>query len=133
MKEKFEKFSKFFISMLGKLLLMAAIGFILFNLGKSVWKNYQNVQTINDKKQEIAKLENENQNLKNLNMYYQTDCFKEIEARRKLDYKKPGENVLVLPELSPNNKELTVQNVNKKQDVSVEQPNAIKWYHFIIN
>ena len=56
MKEKFEKFSKFFISMLGKLLLMAAIGFILFNLGKSVWKNYQNVQTINDKKQESPSL-----------------------------------------------------------------------------
>jgi cell division protein FtsB len=133
MKEKFEKFSKFFISMLGKLILLAGILFVLFNLGKSVWKNYQNVEMINTKKLEITKLENENQNLKNLNMYYQTDSFKEIEARSKLDYKKPGENVLIIPELSGNNKELTTEDVNKNEEPKAEIPNAVKWYHFIIN
>ncbi len=49
-------------------------------------------------RQEIDDLTIKNQDLKNLIAYLKTDSFKEKEARRKLNYRKPGEQVLVIPE-----------------------------------
>jgi cell division protein FtsB len=133
MQEKIRKFSSDFMSIAVKAVLILIAGFILFSLGKSIWKNYLVVQNINAVKNDIINAENENKNLKNLIIYYQTDTYKELEARRKLGYKKPGENVLIIPEINP--REETKTNLNTpKNDQSQENQTAnfFKWYHYVI-
>lgn len=72
------------------------IFYILFLLGKSLWTNFELKKSIETLKDQIAVLEGQKKDLENLNLYYQSDSFKELEARRKLGYKKPDEKVMVL-------------------------------------
>jgi len=133
MKEKIQRFSSIFVSVVSKLIIFGIIVFILYSIGKSVWKNYLVVQKIDSIEKEISDEQVANNNYKNLIIYYQTDTFKELEARRKLGYKKPGENVLIIPDLNPaqtNNDPLPLEDNTKKEDI--ETPNFIKWYHYII-
>jgi cell division protein FtsB len=81
---------------------------LLVSIFNVVWQNYRINQDIDDQKQEIAKLESENGDLKNLIAYLQTDSFKEKEARRKLNYQKPGEKVLLIPRSEAENLKLDV-------------------------
>lgn len=78
------------------------IGFIvmaytLFSLSKVVWRNYQIEKETRDLKEEIEILEEENQHLLNLITYFKTDVYQEKEARKRLGYKKPGEEVILVP------------------------------------
>ncbi|MFC1651919.1 septum formation initiator family protein [Patescibacteria group bacterium] len=78
------------------------IGFVvmvytLFSLSKVVWRNYQIEKETQDLKEEIGVLEEENQHLLNLIVYFKTDVYKEKEARKRLGYKKPGEEVILVP------------------------------------
>lgn len=133
MQEQIRKLSSNFISIAGKAVIILIAGFILFSLGKSIWKNYLVVQNINAVKNEILNAETENKNLKNLIIYYQTDTYKELEARRKLGYKKPGENVLIIPEINP--REETKDNIGLPKNNSDQEnrtPNFFKWYHYVI-
>jgi len=132
MKEKIQKFSGIFISVLGKVIVVAIVGFILYNIGRSIWKNYLIVQKIDSAKKEITNEELENKNLKNLIVYYQTDTYKELEARRKLGYKKPGESVLMIPELSTTQNNNTIGKTNSSAEPEQSEANFIKWYHYVI-
>lgn len=62
-----------------------------------LWQNYKINQDIDKIKNELVVLNDTNIELKNLIAYLKTDSFKEREARRKLDYQKPGEKVLLIP------------------------------------
>ena len=78
------------------------IGFVvmvytLFSLSKVVWRNYQIEKETRDLKEEIEMLEEENQHLLNLITYFKTDAYREREARKRLGYKKPGEEVILVP------------------------------------
>jgi len=58
--------------------------------------NYSTSQKIKNLKSEISTLEANKNMLEDLIMYYQTDAFKELEARKKLGMRKPDEKVLVV-------------------------------------
>lgn len=71
--------------------------YVLYLLGRSAWLNAQSNQKVTELRIKIAQLESENNRLRYLIVYQQTDSFRELEARQKLGLKKPGELVIALP------------------------------------
>jgi cell division protein FtsB len=83
---------------------LPVLGFVvmiytLFSLSKVVWRNYQIEKEMKTLKADIQLLEEENQRLTNLITYFKTDAYKEKEARQRLGYKKPGEEVILVPNI----------------------------------
>jgi len=132
MKEKMERAAKFALSFSVKLIIAGVIGFILYGIGRSVWKNYQVVEKIDSLESEIFKEKENNENLKNLLVYYQTDSYKELELRKKLNYKKQGEKVVIIPELNPVNQEEQIEKQLAEKKKEIEEPNVTKWYKYIL-
>lgn len=132
MKEKLQQFSNVFVSIISKIAMALIVIFILINLGKSVWRNWQMNQEINKTDQEIQNLEKQNQYLKDLITYYQTDSFKELHAKKELGYKKPGESVLIIPDLTndqTSDQKSPISSQDKNANIT---PNFIKWYDYVI-
>lgn len=80
-----------------KLLVLAVILYIGVSVGRSVMQNYQVNQQIDGLRSEIAALKQEARYLEYLINYYQTDTFKELQAREQLGWHLPGETVLSVP------------------------------------
>lgn len=75
-------------------LIALAGAYIIFLLYQAVYFNYKTSQKINDLKIAVQKAQSDETRLKNLIAYYNTDTFKELEARKKLGLKMPGEKVV---------------------------------------
>ena len=73
------------------------IFWIIFLLGKSLWQNWALKHSIWQLNEQIATLNQQKKDLENLNLYYSSDSFKELEARKMLGLKKPGEKMVILP------------------------------------
>lgn len=71
--------------------------YVLFLLGRSAKQNAASNQQMVELQAKIAELKSENDQLNYLILYEQTVSFKELEARRELGIKKPGEQVFILP------------------------------------
>lgn len=112
-----------FISHYGILLLIL---YILVILGRVVWKNWQVNLQIAKLQSEIDQTKKENQYLENLILYYQTSSFKEIEARRKLGLKKPGEKVIPV-EVVEEEKPLESY-FGQTAPPQASLPNYLKWW-----
>lgn len=72
--------------------------YVLVLLGRSAWANSQNNQKLADLRTEIETLEEEVARLEYLKVYLATESFRELEARRTLKVKRPGEMVIALPD-----------------------------------
>lgn len=124
-----------FTSTLGRIILLGIVILFLVNISRSIYKNHSIKKQIADLKEEINTLENEKLNLQNRILYYETETYKELEAREHLNYKKKGENVIVY--LSDENTTNTEQSV--KHNISQEEkenqadgtPNWQKWMKYI--
>ena len=110
------------------------IFYILFLLGRTLWTNYNLRSSIEKLNQQIVILNQEKKNLENLNLYYQSDSFKELEARKKLGLKAPGEKVMILkvtsspgsfPQEVEKEKEETAPKTNE-----TPSPNWLLWWEF---
>ncbi|RJO62315.1 hypothetical protein C4544_00525 [candidate division WS5 bacterium] len=98
--------------------------YIFFLVGKTVYQNIKFNGIEKDLQREVEVLEAENINLKNKILYYKTDSYKERVMRERLQYQKPGEQVLVLvPE-----KEGEEESSEKKE---VKTSNFEKWKKFL--
>jgi len=118
---------------LNKALIYAIIAYAFFILGRSIWTNFQLKRQIDSIKQEITSLEKQNQDLENLILYYQSDSFKEVEARAKLGLKKPGETVVSVPTKTYNNyQEETAADKESFSDQSNDSQSANweNWWNF---
>ncbi len=111
-------------------LFIVIIIYLAFILSRSLWQNYNVNQEIKELEQEVLILEERNQRLKNLVLYYQTDSYKEKEARRKLLMKMPGEKVLALPEVEYSHEEPEETKQEKDQD-QYQEPNYKLWLKYI--
>jgi cell division protein FtsB len=105
--------------------------YLVFILSRSLWQNYKVNQEIKSLEQEVTTLEEENQRLKNLVLYYRTDSYKEKEARRKLLMKMPDEKVLALPETEYNHEQAEDQIDNEKDRDKYQEPNYKLWIEYI--
>ena len=68
-----------------------AFCYILFLLYQSVYFNYQTSLKIKQLRAEIQEIERDHSRLEALIAYYKTDTFQELEARKKLGFKRPEE------------------------------------------
>jgi len=69
---------------------------LVFLLGRSVWQNWVLRRDIWQQNEQIAFLEKQKKDLNNLILYYQSDSFRELEARKRLGLKKVGEKMVIL-------------------------------------
>jgi len=66
------------------------------SLGREFYRKYRLQKEFDSLKSEIDKLENKNQDLASMLEYLNKESNLEKEARRRLNLKKPGENVVVI-------------------------------------
>ncbi|MFY9484357.1 MAG: septum formation initiator family protein [Patescibacteria group bacterium] len=107
-----------------RLLVLVTILYTGYSLGQAVWRNIAVNKRITELKNEIARIKQENTRLAGLTIYYQTDQFKEIELRRRLGYKRPDEQVVVLPQ---NFYQDQVDPQTRKKPNHEEIPYYVKW------
>ena len=107
------------------------IGLIIFGSIRTYYQDYK-------VKQEIASLQDEVNNLQKkkfqsmeLLQYVTSNAFVEEKARTELNLKKPGEHVLIIPNIqkSQENKEANSQISQSGQNLS----NPIKWWYYFIH
>lgn len=70
--------------------------YLLYSLGASVVSNYHSQQEIKTATDRIAELKLEKERLQSLLVYYDTKSYQEIELRRRMLLKMPGETVIAL-------------------------------------
>ena len=81
---------------LSNIVLLAASIYIGFLLYQSVYFNFQLNSKVEKLKTQIAKQETERLGFEAIISYYQTSTFQELEARRKLGMRFPGEKVVAV-------------------------------------
>lgn len=121
-----------FLGVVSNLLIFLLFCYILFVLGRSVWQNYQTTMKIKQLQSEISQLEQEKERLTNLIIYEQTDSFKELEARKRLGAKRPGEKVMIVSTQPPADQKTANPNFELGAGVlKDETPNYSRWLQFI--
>lgn len=86
-----------FVNILGALIAI----WILFALVQTVKRNYDLEKQIDTQRQKIALLQAQKEELTYNIAYYNTDSFKQRQARARLGLQQPGESVVILPSGSP--------------------------------
>lgn len=102
--------------------------YLLYSVGASVYSNYRSQQDIKAAESRIAELKLEKERLQSLLVYYNTTSYQEIELRRRLLLKKPGETVVALRGDHP----LTELSANQKIDTPAT-PAWRQWYNYYFN
>ena len=82
---------------LRRALLYVVTLYILFILCQVISANLHLKKQIDSLNAQNSQITAQNQNLQNLIVYYQSDSFKELEAREKLGLKLPDEKVVMVP------------------------------------
>jgi len=107
--------------------IMIYLGFIF---SRNLYDNFRIKKKIAKLEERINLLEEENRYLKDLLVYYNTDSYKEKEARARLSLKKKGETVVAVPkDVSSSAKEDDDLSPQKKRNVS----NWRKWWEFFFS
>lgn len=106
-------------------------------IARATYNRYQFNQEIERLKSEIERTEKRNQELASLIEFFKTESFLEKEAREKLNLKKEGENVVVVPKM-PEGREgsLEIGQENNLVDLEEkkepeEESNIIKWWKYL--
>ena len=105
-------------------LTLAYVGFLLY---QAIYLNYNTNQKIVLLKKEIREVEADKESLQTLIAYYQTPAFQELEARKKLGMKMPGEKVIKVEVAESPEAEVEEQESAPKDST----PNYQKWLDFI--
>ncbi len=131
-----EKKNNKLFSLLVKTVSYLVIFYLLFLLSKSLWTNYDLKNTVEKLQNQITQLENQKNEIENLNMYYNSSAFKELEARKKLGYKRLDERVFIIsnaPTQENFAKEIEKERLgvtDKKTDINL--PNYKLWWQYLI-
>lgn len=104
---------------------------IVFSLGsalsKELYREYKIKKEIDALKAEIQSMEKDNYELSQLIAYYQTDEYKEAEARKRLNLKADGEQVVMIDEKEKSAEEVKAETEAQKQ---AQLPNRTKWWNY---
>jgi cell division protein FtsB len=121
-------------SILKGLVYCAVLVYIAYTVGLSIDRNYQTNQQINRLKSDIATLNDQISELQYENIYYQTDSFKEVEARRRLGAKAPDEKVVIIPKQDQNSGTIDKSDPaasTNSGSVDEPTPNSMLWWRFL--
>lgn len=104
--------------------------YVTYLIGNSLWQHFQINRELERLQTEIAGLEDRKADLEEAIKYYQSESFKEKEARSKLFYQKKGEVAIALP--PENNKKESDQesDIFDTTPKTFSLPNYIRWWHF---
>ncbi|PIZ57094.1 hypothetical protein COY23_01890 [bacterium (Candidatus Torokbacteria) CG_4_10_14_0_2_um_filter_35_8] len=114
------------------------IGFVLIALilvsssvVKEVYRRHMINKEIAELKREIEEMEDENKNLGGLISYLKSEDYKEKEAKAKLDLKKPGEDVVIIPPKAKSDTTSSEYQIEKeKEKVEDTRKNPEKWWQY---
>lgn len=124
-----------FTSTLGRIVLLGLVILFLVNIGRSIYKNHNIKKQITELESQNHTLKNEKLNLENRILYYDTQTYKELEARKHLNYKKKGEKVVSLitqeDKASEENKIINDFKTQNKKSSDDPSPNWQKWWQYI--
>jgi len=97
---------------------------------QAIWQNYSLDKELISLRETNAQLKLQNKYLQNLIVYRKTDSFKDKEARAKLNYQKPGEIVLIIPE--DDTARFQEGNIKDQpiQEIQHQPGNPEKWWDF---
>lgn len=115
--------SQYFLAIIGLVFLLV----IIFPLARAYSQRRLVEKEIADVKAQISNFENENQQLKELIAYLQSDQSLEEQARLNLNLKKPGEQVIVVKE-TPDSARAAVATSSAET-----AGNLSKWWHYFFN
>jgi len=99
---------------------------------EAVWQNYRINQDVARLRDEIAQLHDDQLELQNLIAYLNTESFKEREARRKLGYRKPGEQVIALPNVALYDIDAGEAKSGEAQTADPTLTNPQKWWEYFL-
>lgn len=126
-KEPQKKFKSKVLSL--RLLIFVGLILMVFfsiSLGKEMYRKYQINKEITAVQEEINSLEQENQEMRDLIEYLNTNSFKEIQARQQLGLQKEGEQAIAI-QSAPEE----IQNVaGEEEAIEEEQTNTMKWWSY---
>ena len=136
-KMKFNDFGlkRYFNQYGGRLFLYFLVIYTFFMLGRSVLTNYQLQKQVKSIESSIESVKSQNKDLGNLILYYQSDSFREVEARRKLGYKKPEEKVFIVSvqKFTDFNTEVELQKESlSTKEQEKKQSNLSLWWQYIV-
>ncbi len=100
---------------------------ILFGLAKGTIKNHKVNSEVSELQEDITQLETQNQEFAQMIEYLKTDSFIEQEAKLKLGYKKPGENLVIIPQEQIDEEVIGNNNNYKKMS------NPAKWWIYFFD
>lgn len=126
---------KFFTS---QIFITLALLVILIVLAIPSFRNYQQRrsvdQEVNALKEEIAQAEAQNNDFRKMVEYLESEQFVEEQARLKLGLKKPGENVVVIQEQTPQTDLLTEKTIDDQPLINEQTMRLVnnfkKWIDF---
>ena len=101
--------------------------FLGTGLGKEFYRDYQIQKEIDSLQSDISALEKDNYKLSQLIEYYKTDEYKEVEARKRFNLKKDGENVVIVRP-NPIDSEYGIDEENN--NTKYNSPNYTKWWNY---
>lgn len=104
---------------------------ILLSLAQEMNRRWQIEREVALLDEEVSNLQKSVIELENLNQYFRTDDYQERLAREKLNYRAPGENVVLIPE-----EELTTPEAESLPQAESEQSVSIPmrwWQIFFVN
>ncbi len=104
---------------------LALAAYLAVLLIQTVKRNYDLKRQISGLEDRIEKLSTEQDELKYKVQYYQTESYKEKEARAKLGLQAPGESVIILPKQQPNAVEIEAAQKAKSKS------NLRQWWEFL--
>jgi len=99
---------------------------VIFPLARTYSQRRLIEKEINDVKKQISNFENENQDLQELITYLQSNQSLEEQARRNLNLKKPGEQVVVIEAPSLQAVAVEATSTNNKS-------NLVKWWYYFFD
>jgi len=111
---------------LGNFVIFLIVLYMFFVVGRSIWVNYNSNKSLDAEAVKIDLLRDNITELENQIAYYQTQSFREKEARAKLGYRAPGENIMILPLDTEEEKTADVG----LGEVSIKTPNYVLWWKY---
>lgn len=101
------------------------IFFILLSLAQEMNRRWQVQREVRQLEQQVRGMERSVVELENLNQYFRTDDYQERLAREKLDYRAPGEKVVLIPEEDVSSSEASAAEEQDSPSVSIPE----RWWH----
>jgi cell division protein FtsB len=105
------------------------LAFACFKISREVYKQEEINKEILALQEEIEKFERDNSELRQLAEYFNSEEFKEREAKEKLDLVKEGEKVVVVKKASTEAVRKKEKSPNKAE-VSLSRANYYYWWHY---